>query len=465
MPNDRTLRQYEAAVLQWLAENGVTLRGSRVLAALSGGADSVALTLLLSSLAERTGFTLCAAHVHHGIRGEEADRDAAFCASFCEERGIPFRLLRGDAPKLARERHAGMEEAARTLRYQLLEEAADAFQADWIATAHTADDQLETVLLNLTRGAATRGFSGIPAVNGRILRPILPLERTDTKRIAALMNAAYVTDSTNASADYARNRIRRQVVPVLRTLNEGVCRNALENGRILRAEDAYLDDAAAEALKTVQTADGLSAERLLALPAVLRARAVRQWVNTSCEAAGMTMDRKKTAAVLKLAASASPSAVCELSGRWVCRRVYDTLVLTEASAEPQPFSVPLPLNGPLQISPHFWAEARFRPGAESENKSVYKLFNHCFVNCDTIRGAVRIRNRQPEDCFARNANSGAKPLKRVFTDLKIPRIRRMETPVVADDAGVLWVFGIGPNHQRPLFRPQDDGYEIRFREN
>lgn len=128
MPNDRTLRQYEAAVLQWLAENGVTLRGSRVLAALSGGADSVALTLLLSSLAERTGFTLCAAHVHHGIRGEEADRDAAFCASFCEERGIPFRLLRGDAPKLARERHAGMEEAARTLRYQLLEEAADAFR-------------------------------------------------------------------------------------------------------------------------------------------------------------------------------------------------------------------------------------------------------------------------------------------------------------------------------------------------
>ena len=108
MPNDRTLRQYEAAVLQWLAENVVTLRGSRVLAALSGGADSVALTLLLSSLAERTGFTLCAAHVHHGIRGEEADRDAAFCASFCEERGIPFRLLRGDAPKLARERHAGM---------------------------------------------------------------------------------------------------------------------------------------------------------------------------------------------------------------------------------------------------------------------------------------------------------------------------------------------------------------------
>ncbi len=470
MPNNRTLRQYEATVLQWLAENGVTLRGSRVLAALSGGADSVAMTLLLHSLAGQTGFTLCAAHVHHGIRGEEAERDAAFCASFCAERDIPFRLLRGDAPKLARERHAGLEEAARTLRYQLLEEAAGAFQADWIATAHTADDQLETVLLNLTRGTATRGFSGIPAVNGRILRPVLPLERTDTERIAALMNASYVADSTNASEDYARNRIRRQIVPVLRTLNEGVCRNALENGRILRAEDAYLEQAAAEALKTVQTADGLSAERLLALPEVLRARAVRQWVNTSAGLSGMVMDgmvmdRKKTTAVLKLAASASPSAVCELSGRWVCRRIYDTLTLTEAIAEPQPFSIPLPLNGPLQIGPHFWAEARFRPGTESENKSVYKLFNHCFVNCDTIRGAVRIRNRQPEDCFARNANSGAKPLKRVFTDLKIPRIRRMETPVVADDAGVLWVFGIGPNHQRPLFRPQDDGYEIRFREN
>ena len=465
MPNNPALRRYEAVVLQWLTENGVALRDSRVLAALSGGADSVAMTLLLRNLAEQTGFTLCAAHVHHGIRGEEADRDAAFCASFCAERGIPFRLLRGDAPKLAGERHAGLEEAARTLRYQLLEESADAFRADWIATAHTADDQLETVLLNLTRGAATRGFSGIPAVNGRILRPILPLERTDTERIAVLMNASYVADSTNASEDYARNRIRRQIVPVLKTLNAGVCRNALENGRILRAEDAYLDQMAAETLKMVLTADGLTVERLLALPEVLRARAVRKWVNTSVGLSGAVLDRKKTKAVLKLAASASPSGVCELFGRWVCRRAYGMLTLTETYDEPQLFSVPLPLNGPLQIGPHFWAEARFRPGTEPENKSVYKLFNHCFVNCDTIKGTVQIRNRRPGDCFARNANSGAKPLKRVFTDLKIPRIHRMETPVVADDAGVLWVFGIGPNHQRPLFRPQDDGYEIRFREN
>ena len=454
------LHPYEQRVLRWLRENRVALSGCRVLAALSGGADSVAMTLLLQSLAKENDFTLCAAHVNHQIRGEEAERDAEFCRAFCEARGIPFRLLVGDARQVAATRRQGLEEAARTMRYELLQSAANTMQADWIATAHTADDQLETVLLNLMRGSAARGLSGIPPVNGRILRPILPLERADTETIARLAGTGYVTDSTNASDAYARNRLRNQVIPVLRSLNGNVARNALENGSILREEDQYLAELAADALATVRNGERLSVSAVQTLPEAMRSRVVRLWG----EEFGLRLDRRKTAAILALLISRCPSSLCELSDGKICRRIYGELAIETASEPPEDFSVPLPLGKTEPVGRKYTAEGRFLAGSPAKTQQVYKLFNHCFLNCDTIKGMVCIRNRRPGDRFARNASSGSKSLKQVFTDLKIPADTRRELPGGADEAGVLWVYGIGPNHLRPLYRPETDGYEICFRE-
>lgn len=460
MQNPDALHPYEHVVLRWLRDNHVTLSGCRILAALSGGADSVAMTLLLHDLAERNGFTLCAAHVNHQIRADEAERDAEFCRAFCEARSIPFRLMVGDARQVAATRKQGLEEAARTMRYELLQAAADVLHADWIATAHTADDQLETVLLNLTRGSAARGLSGIPPVNGRILRPILPLERVDTETIVQLAGTGYVTDSTNASNVYARNRLRNQVIPILRSLNKNVARNALENGIILREEDQCLAEMTVEALQSVQNGDRLSVSGVQNLPQAIRGRAVRLWA----ENAGLKLDRKKTAAILALLTSKCPSAFCELSDGKICRRIYGELAIETASEPTADFSVPLPLEQTEPVGQKYQAEAHFLEGSSLKKQHVYKLFNHCYINCDTIKGMVCIRNRRPGDRFARNASSGSKSLKQVFTDLKIPVTARNDIPVVADEAGVLWVCGIGPNHLRPLYRPEADGYEICFRE-
>lgn len=456
------LLRYEEAVARWLDRNRIGLRGKTVLAAFSGGADSAALLLLLNAMRARGGFSLCAAHVNHKIRGAEAERDARFCETFCAQRGIPFRLLTGDAPRLAAERGTGMEDAARVLRYRLLDKAAGEMNAAWIATAHTADDHLETVLLNLARGGAARGLSGIRPVNGRIIRPFLPLERADTERIVSLFGASYVTDSSNASDCYARNRLRRSVVPVLRDLNADVCRGALENSRILREEDEFLDSLAAAALTEVGAAGALSARGLTELPAPLRARAARLWA----EQAGIALDRRKTEAVLALAGAQCPSAVCDLGGGRVCRRNYDRLLLENARREPaEDFCVPLRLGESLAVGSHFTAAVSFLPANQQENRSVYKLFNHCFVNCDTIKGEITIRNRRAGDRFARNGGSGAKPLKQVFTDLKIPRHARPLIPVVADEAGVIWVYGIGYHFARAPYQPEKDGYRILFQDN
>ena len=461
MPNERKLlARYEDTAVRWLAENGVLLYGKTVLVAFSGGADSTALLLLLNDMHVRRGFSLCAAHVNHQIRGAEAGRDARFCKAFCAERNIPFQLLTGDAPALAAERGTGMEDAARVLRYRLLDQAAEESGADWIATAHTADDHLETVLLNLARGGATRGLSGIRPVNGRLIRPFLPLERVDTERIVSLFGASYVTDSTNASDCYARNRLRRGVVPVLREINAEVCRNTLENSRVLREEDGFLDELAKAALGEIREFDALSVKGLLTLEPPLRARAVRLWAAQ----AGQELDGRKTAAVLRLAEAQCPSASCDLGGGRECRRIYDRLTIGEKQAAAADFCVPV-RPGVHRAGARFTATVTFLPAQEAENGSVYKLFNHCFVNCDTIAGEIYLRNRRAGDRFARNGGSGEKPLKQVFIDLKIPRHERMSIPVVADDAGILWVYGIGYNFARAPYRPDAHGYQILFRDN
>ena len=190
--------------------------GSRVLCAVSGGADSMCLLHLLSA---REDLTVLAAHYEHGLRGEESLRDADFVAAWCAQRGIPCTVEHGDAAAYARDHGMGIEEAARELRYAFLERTADALNCDRIATAHNADDNAETLLLNLCRGAGTAGLRGIPPRRGRIVRPLLDCTREEIEATLRDAGVPHVEDGSNRSLDYRRNRLRHQVLPLLRDLN------------------------------------------------------------------------------------------------------------------------------------------------------------------------------------------------------------------------------------------------------
>lgn len=445
--SDPTLRPYTDPVIRWLEENGIDLCGRSVLAAFSGGADSAAMLLLLADLRETLRFTLAAAHVHHGLRGAEADRDAGFCDAFCRRHAIPFTLLRGDARAEADERGTGVEDGARILRYALLSAHAEKTGADLIATAHTADDNLETVLLHLTRGGALGGLCGIPPRNGNVIRPILCLRREDTEAIVRLCGETCVTDSTNDSDDYARNRIRHAVTPVLRELNPNAARTVLENGAVLRREDALLDR-----LAGIPTGDTLLLDRLPAEP-VLRARCLHGWA----EANGLDPDRKKTELMLRLADGADPSGQADLGMGIVCRREYGLLRMTKGGALP-------PEDVRVTAGTANWGRYSVTSAVQNGGPpaNVYKLFNHCFVNCATITGELRIRSRREGDLFTRNAGSGTKPLREIFIDRKVPRADRPFIPVVADDAGILWVCGIGYDRSRPRFDPAGEYVHICF---
>ena len=213
-----------------------------MLVALSGGADSVALLRALQALSH----DVCAAHVNHGIRGAEAERDETFCRELCEALGVPFLALHTDVPALAEAGGTGLEETAREERYRLLEEARRQLACDCIATAHNAEDNGETLLLHLARGTGLAGLCGIPPVRGRVIRPLLSVSRREIEAYLASIDQPYVNDSTNGDVDYSRNRIRARVMPELAAINPGFIRAAERTARLLSEDEALLEELAAD---------------------------------------------------------------------------------------------------------------------------------------------------------------------------------------------------------------------------
>lgn len=277
-----------------LALNRSLLRpGMRVAVAVSGGADSVALLRALIDAAPEIGLVLSVAHVHHGIRGAEADEDAEFVARLAAEHGLAFYRKDVDAPGSARENRETLEEAARKLRYQWFSELLESGVADAVATAHTLDDQAETVLHKLLRGAWTEGLSGIfPVIaqpKGLILRLFLEVTRGEIEAWLSRIGQTFKEDSTNADVTYTRNRLRRELIPALAAFNPQIRWHLANLATLARDEDAYWQGELMRTLPQLllpgrpvrgggraasvdprETSVGLELERLPASPAVRR---------------------------------------------------------------------------------------------------------------------------------------------------------------------------------------------------
>lgn len=220
-------------------------KGDRVVVGLSGGADSSALLEALYLLKEQYSLSLFAAHINHGIRGEEADNDEAFAESLAKQRDIPFLCLKADAPAYAKEHRIGLEEAGRRIRYDYFESCA---KGGKIATAHTLSDNAETVLLHLSRGAGTKGLCGIPPIRGNIIRPLIECSRDEVEDFCKKRGLDFVTDSTNLCDDYSRNFIRNNIIPLFKKLNPGFERAVSRSAAIAAGEQGFIERAAQKAL-------------------------------------------------------------------------------------------------------------------------------------------------------------------------------------------------------------------------
>ncbi|MBQ8797897.1 MAG: tRNA lysidine(34) synthetase TilS [Oscillospiraceae bacterium] len=402
--------------------------GDHVVCALSGGADSVALVYAMKLLAEKLEITVSAAHFNHCLRGAESDADEAFVREFCDLHDIPLAVGSGAVAPGKK----GLEAAARNARYAFLKTLPGK-----IATAHTADDNAETVLMHLVRGTGLKGLGGICPINNNIIRPMLDVTREDVLAFVQEYHLRYVNDSSNATDQFLRNRLRHHVMPLLRQENPRIGENLSAMALRLCADAQYLDTLATENATT-------DVEKLRKLPEALRLRVLgkllEDWGVAEPEA-------EHIALADKLVFSDKPSAKAAFPGGVTVSRCYGKLEkVTEATALTE---TELPCPGAVDI-PQIGLRVICTPAQTLLDTK----------DCFTVipEGKVVIRSRQSGDKLRRSG--GTKSLKELYIDHKIPAQQRASVPVLTDHLGVLGVYGFGADKDR--LAENLPAMEIRF---
>lgn len=383
----------------FLRRHEMIARGDHIVCAVSGGADSMALLWAMYLLKEKLDIRLSAAHFNHHLRGEESDRDEAFVRDFCDGYGIP--LFSGSGEVAAGKK--GLEAAARDARYAFLRSLSGK-----IATAHTADDNAETVLMHLVRGTGLKGLGAISPVSGNVIRPMLGITRAEVEAFLDEYHVEYITDSSNETDAFLRNRLRHHVMPLLKAENPRLAENLSAMALRLRQDEEALSKFAADCPLSVTA---LRQE----MPAV-RARALEQFLK---ECGVKEPEAQHIELAQALVFSDNPSARGNFPGGITIARNYDAL---------QSLCVPSGIG----LIPCC------APAAEIVNTT--EVFTVHTV------GTVYVRSRQSGDTI--RLQGGSKSLKKLFIDRKIPAAQRDSIPVVCDDAGILGVYGIGVNLDR-----------------
>jgi len=428
--------------------------GDLVLVAISAGPDSTALLHALAQLRPILGLRLRAAHVHHGIRGREADLDARAAAALARKLKVPFSLRKVDARAYARDHKLSLETAARELRYAALEAVASRCRADRIATGHTLDDQAETVLLNLTRGAGPRGLAGIPPIRGRIIRPLLDLSRAEVERYLKAEGLRYRSDPSNADVAHTRNRIRHQLMPALRRLQPAITSHLSRLATIMRAEDEFMSEQAEAAFASVASCRSnkrqvaIRLDAFTALPPALQRRVIRQAI-ANIKGDELDLDLERVEAVMHLARAGRTGAVVELPGGICAQRGYEELVIRRASdneseavsnLEPRISNTQewlLPIPGELCI-PELDLRIAARP---SRSKTVPTDPARALMDAEIVPGPLLIRARRPGDRFQPIGAKGTMKLQDFLVNAKVPRAERDRVPVVLSGGRIVWLVG------------------------
>ena len=401
--------------------------GARVLCAVSGGADSMCLLTLLRELGR---FDVAAAHFEHGIRGEESLRDCAFVEEFCRKEGVPCFTEHADVPAFAEEKGLGLEEAARELRYAFLERTADEQGFDFIATAHNAGDNAETVLFNLARGAGPAGLCGIPPRRGRIIRPLLGLTRAEIETFLAEHGTPHVEDGTNSDERFSRNRIRHTVVPVMRELNPAFEEAVARTGRLLRRDEECLDALAESFIEARFDGESVPTAELLGLHEAVSSRVVRKLLGTSAE-------EKHVDAILALCRGTERRELDIPGTHLRCER--GRLYFAEEELVPIPETA-LPVGESIAL-PEAGITICCRMSEETEE--IHSPFKTYRLKYESICGELSVSSPREGEKYRPEGRGCTKTLRSLFAEKHCTRRDKLRTPVFRDGEGVVLVPGFG----------------------
>ena len=436
------LEKVKKAIAEYEMLDGV----GTVVVGLSGGADSVCLLHVLNTLKNDYKLNLIAAHINHGIRGEEAENDAVFAMNFAERLNVYFSLLKADCVKEAEESGETLEEAGRRIRYDFFDMLCEN-ETYRIATAHNSNDNLETVIFNIARGSALSGAKGIPPKRDNIIRPLIFCSREEIEGYCKENNLSFVTDSTNLSDDYTRNRIRHNVLPELQKVNSNVVEAFTRFSESVRIDDDYLDFVSENALSEATLSENTyNTEVIKMMHPSIKNRVIYKAIERFSKEAP---DSRKINLVLSCINESSKIQLyknCYCETKKSVLKFFDNDNTIECKIEEKeiPFEESFNLNfGEFVVKGEYFSKT---------SQKINDLLLDNLIDCDTINGNLILRTRNEGDKITLCKRNVTKTLKKLFIEEGVLKEERDKIPVVSDDNGVVWVYGFGVNKNNAIKR-------------
>lgn len=422
--------RFEADVSEALEALCGDMNGKAVVVALSGGADSVTLLLALNALSVVHRFKLSAIHVNHMIRGAEADRDEEFCRALCADKAVDFYSVHIDVPAIARCTGQSIELCARQQRYSAFESYCKDYGIDYIATAHNANDNAETVLYNVLRGTGLDGVCGIPKKRGNIIRPILGKTRAEILQFLSEHNQSYVTDSTNLENDYTRNYIRNVLLPSAKKINIDAVGALNKLARAATDDCTYLNTAVRRAL-----ADGK--RKISDFPPAMKSRAVRSLCAESC---GFVPESKHIYAICDGLTKGGEHHY-SLPNGYIAVTCNGLLTFKRADGHVAVLSPAVLHEGENSFADGMVNVSLYSGSFKKPTEHSLPLTFTASFDKPSLVGNLKVHPRQTGDCYIVRGMS--RNVKKCLINKKVPASLRDILPIICDDAGILFVPFIG----------------------
>jgi len=425
-------------IVDTIVKHKMITTGDSVVIGLSGGADSVMLLHVLRQLKNELGISeIFAVHVNHNLRGNDAKEDENFARWLSRHLEVKIEVFQANVREIAEKDGIGIEEAGRNARYLFLNEALQVLNASKIALGHNRDDVAETVIMNLCRGAGLKGLGGIPPVNGNVIRPLINLPRSEIESYVAINKLQHITDISNFSPEYTRNRVRNTVLPLIeKSVNPQVKAIIARNAAWLRDDDEFLENIAMEAQKNCLNKNKIDIEKLSALPPAISRRVIRQAIAAAHNLQNIASSHIQ--AVIDLAHGETGKEI-HIPGL-VIKKEYSHLILQKNTPKPKGYCYEIKLNTPLHIPETNKIFTLTKTKPEETNPPGSKMpILYCTkaFECDIVTGLLKLRTRQKGDKIALKGFS--QKLQDYFVNTKTPRHERDTIPLVTINNDIICI--------------------------
>ncbi len=424
----------------------------------SGGADSATLLHLAYTHRDKFGYNLYAIHINHLIRAKEADRDEDFCMRVCQIKGIPFKSRRVDVPTLAKENKTGLEETARNIRYAEFDKYAKKISVNglptFIATAHNADDNIETIIFNITRGASLNGLCGIKPKRENVIRPLLLSGKDEIIGYCDENCIEYITDSTNVDKSYTRNRIRHDLIPSLKGINPSLLATISRMTENIAQDENFIMLCAENFLLKSSDSHGIKLLDLNQAHNSLKKHAIIQYIKGLT---GVSLEDKHVTGIIELCKAGVKHSEFHFVGNY-CACIEDGYLTLKSKDSSDDIFFNVPVDFGITEIPG-GVIGRFRSEdtkSISEFENVYKISTQTPICSDKIKGALFATSRKPGDNY--NINGINRKVKKLLNEIETNLYNRSVLPVFRDKDGILWI--PGARSRTGSFPKDGDNYEV-----